>query len=440
MEVDLFAPETQEDWYPTYAWLRDEQPVYRVPGTDEYVITRYDDIMHVLRHQRTFPTGASKRRSEAAQQVYDRGGWERMTPLGTNPPVHRHYRHLIDHFFTGPGLAAWRPFVERVVDEQFATFERRGTVEWNADFAAPVPVRIITHVLGLPESDIPRLKAWSAAWILPFVRPLAPDEDVWVAEQVVEMYDHLAEAIAHKRQAPGDDVISHLTRAVFTGDPAHPDGRPLTEQEIITIVDHLFIGGNETTTFAMTSAMWIMLREDGREAKLYERLRDEPELIPNFVEEVLRLESPTQGLWRAVAEDTEMEGVVIPAGSTVHLRYAAGNRDERRFECPHQLRLDRENSRRHLAFTLGEHQCPGADLSRLEQTVAIEHALRRLPGLSLAAGRNDFTHVPMFTMRALRQLHLVFDPPGGGLTASVASAGEIAGVDGQGVAERERRG
>ena len=152
--------------------------------------------------------------------------------------------------------------------------------------------------------------------------------------------------------------------------------------------------------------MWIMLGDQA----LYRRLQSEPELIPAFVEEVLRLESPTQGLWRAVAVATEIDGVAIPAGSTVHVRYASGNRDERMFACPHEVQLDRETSRRHLAFTLGEHHCPGADLSRLEQTMTLERALVRLPNLRFAPGINDFAHVPMFTMRALQQLHLEFDP------------------------------
>ena len=399
VEVDLYAASTQEDWYPTYEHLRDHAPVYRIPGTDDYVISRYDDIMYVLRHQRTFPTGASKRRSEAAQAVYDRGGWERMTPLGTNPPVHRHYRELIDHFFTGSGLDQWRSLIDTTVDDQLATFEGDGRVEWNRQFAEPVPVRVITHILGLPQADISQLKQWSAAWILPFVRPLHKDEDVWVAEQVVEMYHYLAAMIAEKRSQPGDDVISHLTRTPFAGE------RALTDQEIITIVDHLFIGGNETTTFAMTSGVWLLLREEGT----YERLLTDRSLIPAFVEEVLRLESPTQGLWRYVAEDTELHGVAIPTGSTVHLRYASGNRDERMFACPHEVRLDRANTRRHLAFALGEHQCPGADLSRLEQVVTLERVLDRLPRLRLAAS-NDYTHVPMFVMRALGELHLEFDP------------------------------
>jgi cytochrome P450 len=325
-----------------------------------------------------------------------------MTPLGTNPPVHRHYRELVDHFFTGPGLAQWQPMIETFIDEQLATFEHDGHVEWNSRYAVPLPVRVITAMLGLPAADIPRLKQWSAAWIMPFVRPLQPEEDVWVAEHVVEMYEYLADQIARKRADPGDDIITHLTQVTFTGD-AQP--RPLTDQEIITIVDHLFIGGNETTTFAMTSGLWIMLREP----QVYRSLLDRPDRVPQFVEEVLRLESPTQGLWRAVAEDTELHGVAIPKGSTVHLRYAAGNRDERIFECPAEVRLDRHNSRRHLAFTLGEHHCPGADLSRLEQVLTLQRVLDRLPNLRLAEGANDFNHVPMFTMRALRQLHLEFD-------------------------------
>ncbi len=400
MHVDLFSVETQEDWYPTYKYLRDEQPVYLVPGTNEYVISRYHDIMQVLRHQKTFPTGASKRRSPAAQQVYDRGGWERMTPLGTNPPIHRHYRDLVDHFLAGDGLDQWRPFIEQTIDVLFAEFEGDGHVEWIAQYSSKLPSRVITHMLGLPLEHLDQLRAWSSAWVLPFIRKLEPDEDVWVAEQVVEFYDYLKAAIAEKRSNPGNDIITSLTQASFAGE------RSLTDQEIITTVDHLFIGGNETTTFAMASGLWILLREPG----LYDRLAGDRTRIADFVEEVLRIESPTQGLWRAVAEDAMIDGVAIPAGSTVHLRYASANRDERMFACPADVDLDRPNSGRHMAFSLGEHHCPGAGLTRLEQALTLEAIFDRLPNLRLTPGRNDFTHVPMFAMRSLRELHVDFDP------------------------------
>jgi cytochrome P450 len=400
MNVDLYCAATQEDWYPTYQFLRDEQRVYRIPGTDDYVISRYDDIAHVLRHQRTFPTGASKRRSAAAQQVYDRGGWERMTPLGTNPPVHRHYRDLVDRLLTGEGLNQWRPFIESSISTLFDEFVPDGHVEWISQYASKLPSQVIAHMLGLPSTDLDRLRAWSSAWVLPFIRKLEPDEDVWVAEKVVEFYAYLKEAIDDKRANPGADILTSLCEARFAGE------RPLTDQEIITIVDHLFIGGNETTTFAMASGLWILLREPG----LSDRLGHDRERIEDFVEEVLRLESPTQGLWRAVAEDTVIADVAIPAGSTVHLRYACANRDERIFACPAAVDIDRSNARRHMAFSLGEHHCPGAELTRLEQSLTFEAVLDRLPNVRLADGRNDFTHVPMFTMRSLRALHVEFDP------------------------------
>ncbi len=400
MEVDLYSSSTQEDWYPTYRYLRDEQPVYRIPGTDDYVVSRYDDIMHVLRHQRTFPTGASKRRSPAAQQVYDRGGWERMTPLGTNPPIHRHYRNIVDPLLSGAALERWRPFIVESIGELLSGFEADGRVEWISQFSSRLPSRVITGMLGLPSADIERLRAWGAAWVLPYIRKLGPDEDVWVAEQVVEFYEYLQAAIDDKRHNPADDIITSLVAATLAGE------RPLSDQEIITIVDHLFIGGNETTTFAMASGLWILLREPG----LYERLAADRSRIPAFVEEALRIESPTQGLWRAVAEDTSVAGVTIPAGSTVHLRYASANRDERIFACPAEVDLDRPNSGRHMAFSLGEHHCPGAELTRLEQVLTLEAVFDRLPALRFAEGRNDFTHVPMFAMRSLSELHLEFDP------------------------------
>jgi cytochrome P450 len=398
-EIDLYAPATQEDWYPTYRLLRDEHPVYRVPGTNLYVITRYDDVLHVLRHQDVFRTGHGVYRTEAARQVYETKGWARITPLSVNPPEHRQYRALVDGFFDARGAQRWRPFIDSTIDDLIGSFAGDGATEFMSSFALPLPVRVITHVLGFPASDIPRLKAWSSAWVLPFSGPLSEEQEVWVAEQVVEFQHYIHDWIVEKRANPGDDVLSALTTARYAGE------RALSDHEIITIVDHLYIGGNETTTFALTSGMWILLREPG----LYARLHADRSLVEPFVEEVLRLESPTQGLYRSVAGDTEIAGVPIPAGATVHIRYAAANRDERMFPDPEHVDLARPNLKRHMAFSLGEHHCPGHGLSRLEQRLAFAALLDRLPGLRFAEGRNDFAHQPGFVLRALEQLHLEWD-------------------------------
>ena len=399
--IDLYAPETQENWYPTYQKLRDENPVYQMPGSKIFVISRYQDVLHVLRHQEIFRTGTTAARSSQSTEIYKNTGWERITPLSVNPPEHRQYRDLVDHHFDASGSLRWLSFIESTVHELIDEFagpgiSARGKTEFVQAFAIPLPVRAITRILGFPASDIPQLKEWSTAWVLPFSGPLTAEQDNWVATKVVEFQHYINHAIEEKRINPSDDVISDLTTAMYN------DERLLTNHEIITIVDHLYIGGNETTTFAITSALWILLRQPG----LYDTVYNDRSLVEQFLEESMRLESPTQGLYRSVAADTEIAGVTIPAGSTVHIRYAAANRDDSIFPNADQVDLTRSNTKRHMAFSLGEHHCPGSGLSRLEQKTALNVVLDRLPHLRLAPDTNDFTHMPGFVLRALNELHL----------------------------------
>lgn len=399
--IDLYAPETQENWYPTYQKLRDENPVYQMPGSKIFVISRYQDVLHVLRHQEIFRTGTTAARSSQSTEIYKNTGWERITPLSVNPPEHRQYRDLVDHHFDASGSLRWLSFIESTVHELIDEFagpgiSASGKTEFVQAFAIPLPVRAITRILGFPASDIPQLKEWSTAWVLPFSGPLTAEQDNWVATKVVEFQHYINHAIEEKRINPSDDVISDLTTAMYN------DERLLTNHEIITIVDHLYIGGNETTTFAITSALWILLRQPG----LYDTVYNDRSLVEQFLEESMRLESPTQGLYRSVAADTEIAGVTIPAGSTVHIRYAAANRDDSIFPNADQVDLTRSNTKRHMAFSLGEHHCPGSGLSRLEQKTALNVVLDRLPHLRLAPDTNDFTHMPGFVLRALNELHL----------------------------------
>ena len=147
-----------------------------------------------------------------------------------------------------------------------------------------------------------------------------------------------------------------------------------------------------------------------RDPSIHQTLKQDPSMIPTFTDEVMRLESPTQGLYRTATVDTEIRGVPIPKGSTVHIRYGAANRDTDVFECPEKLDLDRANASKHLAFSQGEHGCPGAPLSRLEQVIAYERLLARLKNLRLTPGKNEFKHHPGFVLRGLEELHLSFDP------------------------------
>jgi cytochrome P450 len=406
--VDLFDPEVQENWYPAYDLLRSQAPVWQMPGTNTFVVTSYDESVYVLRRTDLFRRGHGddspvKHRPTKVDAIYSEKGWPPVLPLAVDPPEHRRYRELVDPFFSNQGAEARRSLIEKVVEDLLDPMAQRGHCEFVRDFALPLPVTVITDLLGFDRSDIEKLKAWSEAWVMPFRGPLSDEEQVWVAERRVEFQHHIHRTIEAKRSEPDDSVISFLANeARFDGE------RPLKDGEIIGMVDHLYIGGNETTTFALTSAAWLMLSVPG----VYDRLKADRSKVRNLVEEALRLESPTQGLPRVAACDTEIAGVAIPAGATVHVRYGAANRDPRLFPDADRLDLDRRNSARHVAFSFGETHCPGAGLSRLEQVIALDAVVRLLPDLRLGDG-NDFSHHPNFTLRALKELHLVFTPTRG---------------------------
>jgi cytochrome P450 len=406
-DVDLFDPATQEDWYPTYKLLRDRAPVWRMPGTRTFVVTRYADVAFVLRRTDLFRRGAGKdtpvtTRPTRAAAIYAERGWPPVTPLAADPPDHRRYRELVDPFFSLQGAQRRRNLITGIVNELIDDFAGAGSCEYVRDFALPLPVRVITVMLGFRVEDIAKLKLWSEAWVLPFRGPLTTDEEIYVAEQRVDFQHHIHRTVQEKRERPDDSVISFLgNEARFAGQ------RPLSDGEIVGMVDHLYIGGNETTTFALTSGLWLLLSTPG----IYEAVQRDPGKVKVLVEEVLRLESPTQGLPRVAAFDTEIGGVAIPAGATVHLRYAAANRDERMFAVAERLDVERANASRHVAFSLGESHCPGAGLSRLEQIIALESLVSRLSGLHLLPGQ-AFEHHANFTLRALKELRVGFEPAG----------------------------
>ena len=407
-QINFMDPAVQEDWFPYYRRLREEAPVWRVPSTGEYFLSRYDDVGYVLRHPELFPhTSTSSEfqllKSEAAMRYYEEHGWRRKQTLGIDPPVHREYRVLVDPWFNAAGAEQQRSVIERIATSLLDEWIDDGEVELVRQFAMPLPVMVITTVLGFPLSDIERLKRWSEAWVMPFSRGLTPEQEMYVAEQGVEFQQYIYTHLQEKRRNPSDDVLSHLAQATFH-DLEQGVDRQLTDYEIVNLIDHLYIGGNETTTFAITSGLWLLISHPDVER----RLRAEPELIPTFVDEVLRLESPTQGLWRGVARDVEIGGVTIPKGATVHIRYGAANRDPERFGQPDDLDVERRNAGRHLAFGAGEHRCPGEGLSKLEQRIAAELFLQRMGNLRFTPDRNDFCHLPGYWLaspqRAPRQL------------------------------------
>ena len=322
----------------------------------------------------------------------------------------QHRRELTDPW-VGVGAGRHRAMItrhaERLVDEwagdELASDDQ---VEFISRFARPLPQRVMADVLGLPQSDVPQLAAWGDAVVTPFVHGRGLRHEL-TAEQTEEMLrrldgfqDYIYEHVRAKRAEPRDDMISFLCDVTYSA-----LDRKLTDIEIAGIVHAMILGGLETTQYALEEQAQLLCEHPG----VFRKLRDDRTKLRTFVEEALRLRSPTHGLTtRATTRDEVFQGVNVPAGSLLHLRFGAANVDPEAFDCPFDLDLDREGLGRHVTFSAGPRVCPGATISRLEQQIAWSVLLDRFTSIEYADG-NDWLHQPGIMLGTL-QLHVRFRP------------------------------
>lgn len=407
-EKSLLDPEVQEDPYEYYRALREQAPVYRMPDTGAYLLSRYRDVVFAMSHPELYSidllgkASFSMFRHPEAAELLAREGYARNTKLSTDPPEHRGYRAIVNRSFTAGRVNASAPFVRRVVDELLDGLSARAGCEFVSDFASLLPTRVIAERLGLPAEDVPRIKRWSDAWVEPLGYACTKERELEIAREGIELQRYLAAKFEEKRRRPGEDILSDLVRGRL------PDGRALSEEEAMGLAEHITVGGHETVSAALGMGLLLLIRDPDT----LRELRAEPSLVRNFVEEALRLESPSQGFFRYALRDSELHGVRIPRGSMVHLRFAAANRDPEQFPDPDRIELRRPNPGAHLAFGQGEHHCLGAPLARLELTTAFRAILERFDDLRLAPGQGPPRHLPGLSLRSLRELHVEFDVRG----------------------------
>jgi len=408
--VDFMDPETLQCPFPFYASARAEAPVYRlpnspVPGTDVYLVTRYDLIQSVLKDWRTFSNrfgGLMGRRDVNDPELKEilAGGFAPVeTMLTQDPPTQRIYRALATKAFSLARIEKMDGYITQICDELIDKFIDKGGCDFFQEFAIPLPVYVIADQLGVPRSDIDRFKRWSDDSIASIGRMKGREAVLRGARSQVEMQQYFAAAVEAARKSPGDDVISSLANAQFQGE------RLLTMSEILSIIQQLLVAGNETTTNALSGGMVYVLEEPGAQ----DRFAAEPSLIPNAVEEILRLEAPTKAMWRVVTTDTELGGVSIPAGAALLLSYDAANRDELKFSDGDHCVFNRENAADHLSFGGGIHFCVGALLSRKEMTIAYQRLFSRLKNIRLAPDQEPLRYFESILHRGYEHLKLSFD-------------------------------
>lgn len=399
----LMDPEIQADPYAYYHALHEQAPVYLMPDSGAYLVSRYRDVQHVIRHPEIWSNdllgkaGFSMFQHEEARQVLEADGWPRDTRLQTDPPEHRDYRELVSGSFSAGRVKALEPFIRQIAESLADEMAKDEECEFVTRFAAWLPIRVITQMLGLPAADAGQIKTWSDAWVEPLSAGISKEREIEVAKLGLELQHYLSGWMERKRQSPKEDVLTDLANACF------PNGEPLPMAEKMGMAEHLIVGGHETATSALASGVALMIRHP----EVTAALREDGGLIRNFVEEVLRLESPSQGFFRYALADAEVAGVLIPKGSMVHIRFAAANRDPEVFPDPDRIDLNRGNAGAHMAFSQGEHHCIGAPLARLELQTAFRTLLTRFDELSFASDA-ALEYVPGLALRSLRALPICY--------------------------------
>jgi cytochrome P450 len=403
-DFDFFAPEVIESPFEFYRVLRAQAPVYLLPGTNIYMLSQLADIRQAAKDTATFSSDfmhvlKGPEPSPEAAEIYQSGIEPVNTLLTLDPPKHKVYRSLINKVFSARRVEKMHDYIEQIADELIDSFIDRGECEFVEAFATALPVYVIADQLGVPRSDLTKIKAWSDAFASRLGGMASKEEEVENARLIVDYQQYMTKVVEDRRKNPRDDMISDLANITIE------DGRLMTMGEAVSMIEQMLVAGNETTTSAIAGGMLLLIQlSDQLQAML-----DDPAIIDNAVEEILRLESPSAGLWRVVTRDTEIHGVQIPKSSLLMLRYAAGNRDEQVFTDPDQMDVCRRNASDHLAFGQGTHFCPGAMLARKEMQVAFTKLLQRLTNIRLATGKNDLSHWPNMVLRGLKSLHITFD-------------------------------
>lgn len=412
-DFNLLDPAIQECPYDAYDVLREQAPVYLDPHTGFYVVTKYDDLREVLRNYDLYTRDVSGtydktvesdragywQNAEAVKKVFKEEGWPQVDSYSREPPSHTHMRRYIDPSFTAGRIKKMKPQIEALINELVDGFIDAGEVEFLEQFAVPLPMHVIADRLGLPTEDLQKLKGWSQDQVDAMSQSLSRDEEIACARRIAAFQHYLVERFEEKRLNPAEDIISDIVAA------KDENGEALTTTEMLGITLALNIGGNETTTNSLAAGMLILMQQPEKMAEL----RADRSLIRNFIEEIIRLETPVQSLFRIARKDSILRGVSIPKNAIIDMRFGAANRDAEAFENPDEMDLHRRNPGKHLAYGTAHHHCIGAPLARQEMLLAFNILLDRMENIRLAPQGNTFQHHPHFALRGLKELYLTFD-------------------------------
>ena len=390
-----------ENPYPIYAQAREEAPVFFSPVHGAWVVTRYEDVLTILRDPSRFSSSYRFRNpvdptAEVLAELAQIPSEIRLL-VNEDPPTHRRTRALVSKAFSPKHVTAIAPRVHTIAHELIDQFCAVGHADLVRQYTYPLPMRVLLEFVGLPVEDADFIKQWCHDHMLLAVAGISDEQQLKSARAEVAFRRYADALIAERRHHPQSDLLSALIHAEVDGE------RPLDDVELNTLMQQLLFAGHETTTNLLSNTFFHLLREPD----LWQALQADPSLIPNVVEEGLRHDAAIPGMFRTTNQDVTIEGVAIPAGARIFLAFASANRDERIFAKPEHFDLQRFNADKHLSLGHGIHYCMGAGLARLEARIGIEVLLERLPDLHLAPAQH-ITYLPSLINRAMQHLHVTW--------------------------------
>jgi cytochrome P450 len=359
----------RSDPYSVLDRLRESDPVHEDRELKRWFVSDHALVKQVLRDRQFCVDARKATEGGFARQITD----PRETPsmLGLDDPDHRRLRSFVSRTFSASSAALMRPAVERIVDGVLSGLNGRTSFDLIAEFAAPIPFFVLAEILGIGISEQRDFRQWADAKVQAFDPFRTPEATVSMARAEGTLRDYFHRAIALRRVAPGDDLLSDLVRA-------NEEGQTLSEDEIVTMCNLLMTAGIVTTVDLIGNGMLALLRAPEQLRKL----RESPDLIVGAVEEMLRFDTPVIQTGRIATKDCEIGGRRIAKGDSISLSLGAANRDPRAFHNPHEFDIRRE-AQQHQSFGGGVHVCPGAALARLAVQIAIGRLIEAFPSLRL---------------------------------------------------------
>jgi len=405
-------PAIRNDPFAFYRALREQKPVYYDAKLDVYLVTRYDDVMTVLRDPYTFSLEhgyqdryANGMVDELAAIIDREGGGFVRDIIAVDPPVHSRLRRLLDQAFTSHRVHSLAPRIRQIVIDLIEPLAERGGGDGMQDFGAPLTAQIICEQLGLDFEDVgtERIARWTTALLAQIGRMQTAEDLPANARSICDMQNYLIPIIRDREANPREDMISDLVHARLD-DEENPT---LSFAEKISCVRALLIAGNDTTAAALTNLMYILATQPQLAEQLYRNV-DDDRVMTRFVEETLRIQPPVHGLFRTAMKEVTLGDTVVPPLAQLCVLFASANDDESTFAAPRELDVQRGNIGKHLTFGAGIHRCIGAALARMEIKVAAQEIIKRLDNIRLAIPEEEIVYLPTLATHTIASLPLTF--------------------------------